>query len=136
MATASPSFTQLQKQIAELQRQADELRRAEIVEVVAKIKVAVAEFGLTEKDIFGRTRTPHTPNRWKATPESKATAEQVIAKAKKPVQTFAKTKDRTNRPMKYTNGNGLAWSGVGKRPYWFKEAIEAGKTADDMLVIG
>ena len=31
-------------------------------------------------------------------------------------------------------GQGRAWSGIGKRPHWFKAALAGGKTADDMLV--
>ena len=35
---------------------------------------------------------------------------------------------------KYTDGAGRTWSGVGKRPNWFKDAIAAGKQAEDLLI--
>lgn len=31
-------------------------------------------------------------------------------------------------------GQGHAWSGIGKRPSWFKAALAAGRMADDLLV--
>lgn len=35
---------------------------------------------------------------------------------------------------KFHNGEGLTWTGKGKRPSWFVAALEAGKTTDDLLI--
>ncbi|WP_416761899.1 H-NS family nucleoid-associated regulatory protein [Roseateles sp. So40a] len=35
---------------------------------------------------------------------------------------------------KFHNGEGLTWTGRGKRPAWFIAALEGGKTADDLLI--
>ncbi len=41
---------------------------------------------------------------------------------------------RRNNPHKYRNpASGETWSGVGKQPKWFKEALAAGKTKEDLL---
>ena len=38
------------------------------------------------------------------------------------------------RTIKFTDGQGGTWSGIGKRPNWFKAALAAGTTADDLRV--
>ena len=35
---------------------------------------------------------------------------------------------------KYHDGAGRTWTGVGKRPNWFKDALAAGKTAEELLI--
>lgn len=47
------SYKELQHQIAELQRQADQARRAEIASVIADIKAKMAEFGISVADLGG-----------------------------------------------------------------------------------
>jgi DNA-binding protein H-NS len=37
-------------------------------------------------------------------------------------------------PAKYQDEAGHQWSGIGKRPNWFKAALASGKTAADLLV--
>lgn len=34
---------------------------------------------------------------------------------------------------KFKDGQGNVWSGRGPRPAWFKAALEAGKSADELL---
>jgi DNA-binding protein H-NS len=38
--------------------------------------------------------------------------------------------------VKYQDGTGNKWSGKGPRPKWFKEALAAGKTLEDLLAKG
>ena len=59
----SPSYAELAAQIAELQRQADEARRAEVTEVVRNIKEAIAQYGLTASDLglSGRGKAGKAP---------------------------------------------------------------------------
>ena len=48
------------------------------------------------------------------------------AKPAKPAKAAARTK--------YQDGAGNHWSGIGKRPNWFKAALAAGTSADELLV--
>jgi DNA-binding protein H-NS len=91
------SYAQTQHKIHVLQQQAERLKAAAIDEV----RKVVAEFGLTEPDIFG--------------PRSKA--------AKPAGQ------------AKYADGHGNSWSGMGKRPGWLREALDAGKQLEDFLTV-
>ena len=53
MATkkSGPTLAALNAQIAALQTQADALRKKEVAEVIAKIKDAIAHYGLTAADL-------------------------------------------------------------------------------------
>ena len=98
------SYKQLQKQIETLQRQAEKLRKQEVDGVVARIKVAIDHYGLT--------------------------AEQLgLAGA-------GKSRKKTNgaravKSAKYSDGQGNTWSGVGKRPYWLRDALNAGRKLEE-----
>jgi DNA-binding protein H-NS len=116
---AQTTLAQLQKQIAQLQAQAEVLRKSEAAEVIAKIKEAVAHYGLTEVDIFGRKTKRGT---------APAIARAAIERAKS-----AKPPAKAGRPIKYRDESGNAWGGMGKRPEWFKAALAAGKTPADLL---
>lgn len=101
------SYQQIQKQIETLQRQAEKLRTREVDGVVARIKVAIAHYGLTAEQLgFG----PSAKNR------------NVNAKAAKAVLA---------RPAKYSDGQGRSWSGIGKRPQWLRDALSAGRTLEE-----
>lgn len=43
---------------------------------------------------------------------------------------------RSKRPAKYRNPDNPTetWTGRGRQPKWFKQAIESGKSSDDMLI--
>jgi len=109
----------LLKQIAQLQKQADALRSREKADVVDRIKEAIAHYGITADELFGGATKP------RATRKRAAAAD---GKARKPVA------KRAGGVAKYTDGAGRTWSGVGKRPTWFKDALAAGKTAEDLLI--
>lgn len=96
------SLAQLLAQIAELQRQADELRRNERAEVVNNIRQAIAQYGLTAADLG-------------------------LSGAGKRGR-----KSAAGAPVKYRDGH-HTWTGRGRRPQWFVEALAAGKTAQDLL---
>ncbi|MFG6489867.1 H-NS family nucleoid-associated regulatory protein [Roseateles sp. BYS78W] len=113
------SLQTLLKQIAQLQKQADALRSREKADVVDRIKEAIAHYGITADELFGGTKVRATRKRAAATAAPKARKPAV----KKP-----------GGVAKYTDGAGRTWSGVGKRPNWFKDALAAGKTAEDLLV--
>jgi len=50
----------------------------------------------------------------------------------------AKNEVRTPIAPKYVNPHNKAdtWSGRGRKPMWFQAALDAGKSADDMLIAG
>jgi DNA-binding protein H-NS len=102
------SYSQLQKEIAKLQSEAEKLRRVEVGSVVAKIKEAVKAYGLTTQDLFGTS----------AGRASKA----------------ANAKAKFDRAPKYADGKGNEWVGRGPRPLWLRDALAAGKSLVDFLV--
>ncbi len=108
----------LLKQIAQLQKQADALRSREKTEVVDRIKEAIAHYGITADELFGGSPAKAARKR----------AAKTVGKARKPAA------KKAGGVAKYTDGAGRTWSGVGKRPNWFKDALAAGKTAEELLV--
>ncbi len=113
---ASRTLPQLQKQIAALQRKADALKRKEATGVIARIRDAIAHYGLTAADLGFGARS--------ARPAAKA-------------QSAAKTGSRRRKTVgriKYRDGAGNGWTGHGRRPKWFVDALAAGKTREDMAV--
>jgi DNA-binding protein H-NS len=110
----------LLKQIEQLQKQADALRSREKADVVARIKEAIAHYDITAAELFGAAPARATRGRAAA---GKTAAKGRKAAAKKPGGT-----------AKYTDGAGRTWSGVGKRPNWFKDALAAGKQPEDLLI--
>jgi DNA-binding protein H-NS len=107
------SYKQVQKQIEQLQRQAQTLRSSEVKGVVDRIKVAVAHYGLTAEDLglasgIGGTKSKGTT---KSSGRSKA----------KPAAAFA-------------DGSGNVWSGRGPRPRWIRDALNAGRSIEEFRV--
>jgi DNA-binding protein H-NS len=108
------TYTQLQRQIAKLQKEAEAVKAKEVPRVVARIKVAIAHYGLKPDDLF---------------PASGAKT----AKAPKVAKVSKAAKKAPSTP-KYTDGSGNTWTGIGKRPRWFLAAIEGGKTPKDLEI--
>jgi DNA-binding protein H-NS len=104
------TLTQLQKQIDSLQRKAEELRRTEAAGVIARIKEAIRHYDLTAADLGLGKGGKAAAKKTKKAPVRKAT------KGK------AKFRDETGR----------TWTGHGRRPQWFIDALAAGKKAEDL----
>jgi DNA-binding protein H-NS len=116
MATKKTAKTldALNAQIAKLQAQADALRAKEVADVVARIREAIVHYKLTAADLgFNGDRAA------KRAAQPKANGNVGMGKT---------------TSAKFTDGQGKTWSGIGKRPNWFKEALAAGKTAEQLLV--
>ncbi|MEK8051395.1 H-NS histone family protein [Ideonella sp. DXS22W] len=111
------TLAQIQSQIDKLQKEAQALRAKEISGVVARIKEAIAHYGLTPQELFGETASKK--------PRGKVAKASGKAVAKKPAT-----------PPKYRDDAGNTWTGHGKRPNWFKAALAAGKTAADLEIKG
>ena len=127
MATkkSGPTLAALNAQIAALQAQADALRKKEAAEVVAKIKDAIAHYGLTAADL-GLASV------------ARKYAKAAAASGGKPVSKRRKKggPKPSARAVKFKDDQGNTWGGMGKRPVWFKAALAAGKTPEDLLAKG
>jgi DNA-binding protein H-NS len=103
------SLTQIQSQIEKLQRQVDTVRSAAVV----RIRKEMAQHGLTADDLFGPASSTPTGN-------GRATK--------------GKARTKADKPPKFADGSGNTWGGMGKRPAWIREALEAGRSLDEFLV--
>jgi len=117
------NLKQVLAQIDSLQKQAEQLREKEVSGVVGRIKEAIAHYGLTVEDLFGARKTKAGT----ATPSRKSKA----AKGAKTRATKSK-KSPVSFPMYGLNGK--TWTGKGRRPKWFVEALAAGKKPEEMQV--
>lgn len=114
-------------EIARLQKERDLLRATEVKEVVGRIKEAIRHYGLTAVDLgLAVTRRG----------KKSAAIADVATPAKKRVTKGATKAASKNPPSppKYSNGADRTWSGHGKRPGWFVDAVAAGKTPEDLLI--
>nr|WP_198084548.1 H-NS histone family protein [Variovorax sp. E3] len=110
------TYLQVQQQIAQLQAQADVLRKKEAAGVLARIKEAIAVYGFTAEDLGVAGR-------------------DASIKAAKPAGRVKAVKAKAHSTPsipKFKDGNGNAWSGRGPRPAWFKAALESGKTPAEL----
>jgi|OpeIllAssembly_1097287.scaffolds.fasta_scaffold38921_4 DNA-binding protein H-NS len=117
------TYTQLQKQIAKLQKEAESVKAKEVAGVVGRIKVAIAHYGLTPDDLFPAPGA----NGLKAVKAPEAPKAAKVAKV-------AKAAKKAPSTPKYTDGAGNTWTGIGKRPRWFLAAIEGGKMPRDLEI--
>ena len=109
------TYSQVQKQIAKLQREADALKKKEVGGVVARIKEAIEHYELTATDLFGGRGS-------KGTPASKQKVGSKNGVKGKKV------------PIKYRDENGNTWSARGSQPKWLVAALENGRKIEDFLV--
>ena len=103
------TYKQIQRQIEQLQRQAEVLRNSEVKGVIDRIKVAIAHYGLTAAQLGLGTNQP-------------------AAQPKKVQQASGKS------GAKFSDGNGNAWSGRGPRPGWLREALTSGRSIEEFRV--
>lgn len=107
----------IQQQIEKLQKEAESVKAKEVASVIKRIQLAIASYGLKPNDLFEtKGRMPVSP---------KKVGSPKVSKAKKKSEPVIKFKDEVT---------GKTWSGHGKRPGWYVQAIESGKTPEDMAV--
>jgi DNA-binding protein H-NS len=101
----SLNHTQLNDLISKAQIRQNELRKEKVVKLREKVHALIKAEGYTFEDIFGGTR----------------------GKAKRTTGTVA---------PKYRNPANPAqtWSGRGKRPHWYNDALKAGKKEKDLAI--
>ena len=125
--TATKTLADIDAEISRLQKQREALRANEVKEVVGRIKEAIRYYGLTAEDL-GLAAARRGKKAGVSTLESTPAEKRAIKGAAR-----AATK-KLPSPPKYSSGDGKTWSGHGKRPGWFVEAVAAGRTPEDMLI--
>jgi DNA-binding protein H-NS len=109
----------LQSQIANLQKQAEEIRAKEFEATVVEIRQKMQAFGITVKDLQAiKTK-------------SKAGRKPKMAVADKPVKAKKVT---AAVAAKYRGPNGETWSGRGLTPKWLATLVAQGNTKDQYLI--
>ncbi len=122
---SGPTLAALNAQIAALQAQVDVLRNKEVAEVVAKIKEAIAHYGLTAADL-GLAKGTRKNARLPALGGDKPSSQRRKRAIPNP----------SARTVKFKDDQGNTWAGLGKRPAWFKAALASGKTPEELLAKG
>lgn len=101
------TLPQLQKQIADLQKQADALLKTETTQAIASVKETIARYGLTAEDLgFSMAGGKKLGVR------GKVASVKVGAASAKPLGV----------PKFRDPKTGKSWTGHGKQPDWFKNA--------------
>lgn len=110
MATATPTFDELQAQIKKLTEQAQAVRKTEIDAVLTDMKAKIEKYDLTA-DQLGFSSTP-----------KKTTVKKISSSTKEAV-------------VMYKNGD-LTWSGAarGRKPKWVMEAQAANEDLEKYRV--
>ncbi|WP_232444574.1 H-NS histone family protein [Burkholderia ubonensis] len=96
MAANKRTYSDVKAQIAALQAEAAALRDQALTTIIADVRAKVAEYGLTEQDVFGRKRAPRTRN--------------------------ATTAKSASVPKYRDPKTGATWSGKGRAPAWITKA--------------
>ena len=105
------TYSEIKAEIAKLEKQAEAVRQSEVAGVVAKIKAAIAAYGITAADLgLGRG------------------AAKAVSPAKK---TSKKAKASIGIPKYRDPKTGKTWTGRGKPPTWI-----AGVKSRDAYLIG
>jgi DNA-binding protein H-NS len=102
------SLQDLLAQRAEIEKKIADVQREERADAISKVKVMMAEFGLTAADIAGKASTGRA------------------AGVVKPTGKVA---------PKYRNGaTGETWTGRGLQPKWLKAALAAGAKIEEFTI--
>lgn len=112
--TSKKSLESIEAEISRLKAQADEIRSKERVGVIGRIRDAIGVYQITAAELgFARSG---------------------VAAKKVRRQKAGATPKKTGRAAKYGDTAGNTWSGLGKRPNWFKDALAAGTTPEQLLI--
>lgn len=120
------SYVEVVKQIRELTKHAEKLRRAELADVIRRIKLEIATYGLTASDL-GLGLAPTENSSSGAIRKQKGRSFRSNSKSTSP-------KARRVVPPKFRDEVGNTWSGRGKTPKWFRMAIESGSSVESLRI--
>lgn len=116
MARNKLTLKEIDAEIAKLQEQANAIRDSEKADVIARMKDAVAYYGITASDLDLGAVTRKG---------------RKAGKAGKAVDAVPKSKRGAGR-IKFKDDAGNTWSGFGPKPKWFTEALAGGKTEAEL----
>jgi DNA-binding protein H-NS len=117
------TLEQIQKQIDALQREAATVRKREVGKVIDRIRVAIQHYQLTPQELFGAGGG----KRGRRAGTAGAAAGKSAATGSRGRKTVGKIKFRDE-------ASGRGWTGHGRRPQWFVDALAAGKKPEDLAV--
>lgn len=118
------TLSEIQSEINRLRKEAEKIRSAEIKEVVGRIRKAIAHYGLTAQDLFGKAAAAGNGAAGKVAGRKRGAAAR---KAK----AGAATKAKGPVVVRYKDDNGNTWVGRGKRPQWLRDALAAGRKLEE-----
>jgi DNA-binding protein H-NS len=145
MDIMAKSYAQVMDQIEALKQQAERMRKGEIAGVIKRIREAISTYGLTASDLgltggakAAAAAPAAAPAAAKTRKPRKDKGMPKVAKAAKRAKApkAAKKTKAGKKPMvvKFSNGAGGTWGGLGKRPDWLRAALAAGKQLSDFAV--
>ncbi|OQW85845.1 MAG: hypothetical protein BWK72_20035 [Rhodoferax ferrireducens] len=101
------SLVEIQNQIATLQKQAEEIKSAELAATMADILAKMDAFGITVEDL-----------------------DRAKGRGRKP----AVTKSNSPAPVKFRGPNGETWTGRGLMPRWLAAKVAEGQNRESFAV--
>lgn len=120
------TLAQIEEQIAKLEEQKEAIKAKEVSGVVARIKVAIAHYGLAVEDLFGSPTGKRKGARTAVVNLKKAASKKLASKRA--------TGKGSRVPVKYRDDAGNTWTGRGNKPRWLVAALASGKTVEDFAV--
>jgi DNA-binding protein H-NS len=115
------TYADVVKQIEVLSREAEKLKRKEVEGVIARIREAIAAYGLTASDLgLGGRRGPRPAG--------------AVRRPGRKAKAAGKRAPAGARPAKFRDENGNSWGGRGPRPQWLRDALANGKKLEDFAV--
>lgn len=97
------TYAQLQKQIEQLQKQAEKAREAEKAQLIARLRESIEASGITAEELFGAPAKPRKVAAAKKAPRERARSSVGVPKYRDPK-------------------SGKTWTGIGKPPAWIATA--------------
>jgi DNA-binding protein H-NS len=116
------TLIELQSQIADLQKQAAEIRLREADRTIQEILSLMKAFGITHADLRRADGAMRRPRKAKNRSIGKPT--QSARRTSRPV------------PAKYIGPAGETWSGRGRTPVWLRNLVNMGHAKDEYEVKG
>lgn len=101
----SRTYPELKTEIAQLEAEAERVRRFELPEVIAELNQLIERYELTEAMIFGTNRK-----------ESSGRPQTVLV------------------PRYVDQATGNTWTGRGTKPVWLSRALRAGTLTENLLI--
>lgn len=108
------TYERLKREIVKLEAEAQRAKQKEVKAVVARIREAIDQYGLTAQDL-GLVGTRNS-------------SKQTLVKAQR------KSKAKLSTTPKFQDEQGNTWVGRGPRPHWLRGALSNGKSLEDFAV--